>query len=101
MFSTRIRDSPYKKRLSTLEEGSRVKVSGPEMTFFGNSEFGVEFSPIHLVKFAEACNSKGYAIKEPNEVNSKMNQAMNERKPTILLKEIHTHHVDKKCQGGK
>jgi hypothetical protein len=25
MFSTRIRDSPYKKRLSTLEEGSRVR----------------------------------------------------------------------------
>jgi pyruvate dehydrogenase (quinone) len=71
------------------------------MAFFGNPEFGVEFSPIHLVKLAEARNSKGYAIKEPNEASSKMNQAMNERKPTILLKEIHTHHVDKKCQGGK
>ena len=101
MFSTRIRDSPFKKRLSTLEEGSRVKVRGPKMAFLGNSEFGVEFSPIHLVKFAEACNSKGYAIKEPNEGSSKRNQAMNERKPTILLKEIHTHNVDKKCQGGK
>ena len=33
MFSTRIRDSPYKKRLSTLEEGSRVKVRGPEGKF--------------------------------------------------------------------
>ena len=33
MFSTRIRDSPYKKRLSTLEEGSRVKVRGPEGQF--------------------------------------------------------------------
>jgi pyruvate dehydrogenase (quinone) len=71
------------------------------MAFFGNPEFGVEFSPTHLVKFAEACNSKGYAIKEPNEASSKMNQAMNERKPTILLKEILTHHVDKKCQYGK
>src|SRR5215210_6437392 len=30
MFSTRIRDSPYKKRASTLEEGARVKVRGPE-----------------------------------------------------------------------
>jgi thiamine pyrophosphate-dependent acetolactate synthase large subunit-like protein len=53
------------------------------------------------VKVAEACNSKEYAIKEPNEASSKMNQTMNERKPTIVLKEIHTHHVDKKCQGGK
>jgi glycine betaine catabolism B len=33
MFSTRIRDSPYKKRLSTLEEGARVKVRGPEGQF--------------------------------------------------------------------
>ena len=101
MFSTRVRDSPYKKRLSTLEEGSRVKVRGPEMAFLRNPEFGVEFSAIHLVKFAEACNSKGNAIKEPNEVNCKMNQAMNQRKPTIVLKEIQTHSVDKKCQGEK
>jgi thiamine pyrophosphate-dependent acetolactate synthase large subunit-like protein len=71
MFSTRIRGSPLKKRLSTLEEGSRVKVRGHEMAILGNPDFGVEFSPIHMVKFAEACNSKGYAIKEPNEVNSK------------------------------
>jgi glycine betaine catabolism B len=28
MFSTRIRDSPYKKRLSTLEEGAMAKVRG-------------------------------------------------------------------------
>jgi len=33
MFSTRIRDSPYKKRLSTLEKGARVKVRGPEGQF--------------------------------------------------------------------
>jgi glycine betaine catabolism B len=33
MFSTRIRDSPYKKRLSNLEEGARVKVRGPEGQF--------------------------------------------------------------------
>jgi hypothetical protein len=52
MFSTRIRDSPYKKRLSAFDEGARVKVRGPGMAFLGNSEFGVEFSPIHLVKVA-------------------------------------------------
>jgi hypothetical protein len=47
VFSTRIRDSPFKKRISTLEEGSTVKVRD-EMGFFGKSEFGVEFSPIHI-----------------------------------------------------
>ena len=30
MFSTRIRDSPYKRRLSTLEQGAKVRVRGPE-----------------------------------------------------------------------
>ena len=53
------------------------------------------------MKVAKACNSKEYAIKAPNEASSKMNQVMNERKATIVLKEIHTHHVAEKCQGGK
>ena len=56
-----------------------------QMAFLGNPEFGVEFSPIDWVKFAEACGGKGYAIKEPNEVKSIMSQAMKERKkPTIV-----------------
>jgi pyruvate dehydrogenase (quinone) len=56
-----------------------------QMGFLGNPEFGVEFSPIDWVKFAEACGGKGYAIKEPNEVKSIMQQAMKEeKKPTII-----------------
>ena len=39
MFSTRIRDSPYKKRLSTLEEGSSVKVRGPEGHFVLHEDY--------------------------------------------------------------
>ena len=37
-----------------------------------------------LVKFAESCGGKGYAIREPNEVKSIMHQAMKEREPTII-----------------
>jgi pyruvate dehydrogenase (quinone) len=56
-----------------------------QMAFLGNPEYGVEFSPIDWVKFAEACGGKGYAIKEPSEVKSIMSQAMKERKqPTII-----------------
>ena len=55
-----------------------------QMGFLGNPEFGVEFTPIDWVKFAEACGGKGYDIKEPNEVKSKMHQAMKERRPTII-----------------
>ena len=33
MLSTRIRDSPYKKRLAHIEKGTKVKVRGPEGQF--------------------------------------------------------------------
>jgi glycine betaine catabolism B len=39
MFSTRIRDSPYKKRLSSLEEGAKVKVRGPEGEFVLHEDY--------------------------------------------------------------
>ncbi|HYX56725.1 MAG TPA: thiamine pyrophosphate-dependent enzyme [Nitrososphaeraceae archaeon] len=55
-----------------------------QMGFLGNPEFGVEFTPIDWVKFAEACGGKGYVIREPNEVKSKIHQSMKERKPTII-----------------
>jgi pyruvate dehydrogenase (quinone)/pyruvate oxidase len=55
-----------------------------QMGFLGNPEFGVEFTPIDWVKFAESCGGRGYAIKEPNEVKSTMHEAMTERKPTVI-----------------
>jgi ferredoxin-NADP reductase len=39
MFTTRIRDSPYKKRLSTLEDGTKVKVRGPEGKFVLHDDY--------------------------------------------------------------
>ncbi len=39
MFSTRIRDSPYKKRLSTLEDGAKVKFRGPEGQFVLHEDY--------------------------------------------------------------
>jgi glycine betaine catabolism B len=39
MFSTRIRESPYKKRLSTLEKGAKVKVRGPEGQFVLHQDY--------------------------------------------------------------
>jgi glycine betaine catabolism B len=39
MLSTRIRDSPYKKRLSNLEEGAKVKVRGPEGQFVLHQDY--------------------------------------------------------------
>ena len=39
MFSTRIRDSPYKKRLSTMEKGTKVKMKGPEGHFVLHQDY--------------------------------------------------------------
>ena len=39
MISTRIRDSPYKHRLSSLEEGVKVKVRGPEGKFVLHGDY--------------------------------------------------------------
>ena len=39
MFSTRIRNSPYKKRLSTLVEGAKVNVRGPEGQFVLHQDY--------------------------------------------------------------
>jgi ferredoxin-NADP reductase/nitrite reductase/ring-hydroxylating ferredoxin subunit len=39
MISTRIRDTPYKKRLASLEEGTIVKVKGPEGKFVLHDDY--------------------------------------------------------------
>jgi ferredoxin-NADP reductase len=39
MISTRIRDTPYKKRLSSLEERAKVKVRGPERKFVLHDDY--------------------------------------------------------------
>ncbi|HET7148426.1 MAG TPA: Rieske 2Fe-2S domain-containing protein [Candidatus Nitrosopolaris sp.] len=39
MFSTRIRDTPYKNRLSSLEERAKVKVRGPEGKFVLHDDY--------------------------------------------------------------
>ena len=59
-----------------------------QMAFLGNPENGVELTSIDFVKFAEACGGIGYAIKEPDEISSIMEQAMKmdkgRRKPVII-----------------
>jgi ferredoxin-NADP reductase/nitrite reductase/ring-hydroxylating ferredoxin subunit len=39
MITTRIRDSPYKQRLSSLQEGVKVKVRGPEGKFVLHEDY--------------------------------------------------------------
>jgi pyruvate dehydrogenase (quinone) len=71
-------------KVIVLKNNTLGMIRWEQMGFLGNPEFGVEFSPIDWVKFAESCGGKGYAIKQPSEVKSKLHQAMRERKPTII-----------------
>src|SRR5918994_3624104 len=82
-FATAVQyDLPIK--VIVIKNNTLGMIRWEQMGFLGNPEFGVEFTPINWVKFAEACGGKGYDIQEPNEVKSKLHQAMKERKPTII-----------------
>jgi pyruvate dehydrogenase (quinone) len=67
-----------------LKNNTLGMIRWEQMAFLGNPEFGIEFTPIDFARFAEACGGKGYSIKEPNEVNSVMHEAMSYEKPTII-----------------
>jgi glycine betaine catabolism B len=61
-FSTRIRDSPYKQRLLTLEKGAKVKIRGPDGQFVLHEDYskpavflsgGIGVTPIRtMLKYA-------------------------------------------------
>jgi hypothetical protein len=59
-------------KVIVIKNGTLGMIRWEQMGFPGNPEFGVEFSPIDWVKFAESCGGKGYAIREPNEENIKV-----------------------------
>ena len=75
-------------KIIVIKNNTLGMIRWEQMAFLGNPEYGVEFTPIDFVKFAEACGGKGYAIKEPDEINSIMEQAMkmekDRRKPVII-----------------
>ena len=61
-----------------------------QMAFLGNPEYGVEFSPIDFVKFAEACGGKGFSIKKIEEVKPVIHEAMMENQVPVIV----DAHVD-------
>jgi len=61
-----------------------------QMAFLGNPEYGVEFSPIDFVKFAEACGGKGFSIKKIEEIKPVIHDAMMENQVPIIV----DAHVD-------
>lgn len=75
-------------KIIVIKNNTLGMIRWEQMAFLGNPEYGVEFTPIDFVKFAEACGGIGYAIKEPDEIRSIMEQAMkidkDGRKPVII-----------------
>jgi pyruvate dehydrogenase (quinone) len=61
-----------------------------QMAFLGNPEYGVEFSPIDFVKFAEACGGKGFSIKKIEEIKPVFHEAMMENQVPVIV----DAHVD-------
>ena len=54
-------------KIIVIKNNTLGMIRWEQMAFLGNPEYGVEFTPIDFVKFAEACGGIGYAIKEPDE----------------------------------
>ena len=75
-------------KIIVIKNNTLGMIRWEQMAFLGNPEYGVEFTPIDFVKFAEACGGIGYAIKEPDEIRSILEQAMkmdkDRRKPVII-----------------
>ncbi|MDQ4073901.1 MAG: thiamine pyrophosphate-binding protein [Thermoproteota archaeon] len=68
-----------------LKNNTLGMIRWEQMAFLGNPEFGVEFSSIDFAKFAECCGGKGYTITNPEELESIMQAAMDEKtKPVIV-----------------
>jgi pyruvate dehydrogenase (quinone) len=61
-----------------------------QIAFLGNPEYGVEFSPIDFVKFAEACGGKGFSIKKIEEIKPVIQEAMMENQVPVIV----DAHVD-------
>ena len=75
-------------KIIVIKNNTLGMIRWEQMAFLGNPEYGVELTSIDFVKFAEACGGIGYAIKEPDEISSIMEQAMKmdkgRRKPVII-----------------
>jgi pyruvate dehydrogenase (quinone) len=56
-----------------------------QIAFLGNPEYGVEFSPIDFVKFAEACGGKGFSIKKIEEIKPVIQEAMMENQVPVIV----------------
>jgi pyruvate dehydrogenase (quinone) len=67
-----------------LKNNTLGMIRWEQMAFLGNPEFGVEFTPIDFVRYAEACGGSGYSVREPSEVGSVLHEAMAQKIPTII-----------------
>ena len=68
-----------------VKNNSLGMIRWEQMAFLGNPEFGVEFTPIDYVKFAEACGGIGYTINDPKEVRGILRAALAERKKPVIV----------------
>ncbi len=55
-----------------------------QMVFLGNPEYGVDLSPIDLVKFAEACGGRGIRIEEAQRCRDQLADAIAAEGPVLV-----------------
>lgn len=86
-FATAVQyDLPIK--VVVLKNNTLGMIRWEQMGFLGNPEYGVEFTSIDFAKFAESCGGKGYTITDSSEVKPIIQQALKEKRPTIVQVEV-------------
>ena len=82
-FSTAVEQNlPIK--VIIFKNGALGQIKWEQIGFLGNPSFGVEFADIDFVKFAESCHGVGLRIEKPNEAKSVLEDALQEKRPTIV-----------------
>lgn len=50
----------------------------------GELEYAIDFSDMDVAKFAEACGGAGYTLEDPADIDTVVEAALNENRPTIV-----------------
>jgi pyruvate dehydrogenase (quinone) len=71
-------------KIFVVKNGGLGMIRWEQIAFLGHPEYGVEFSDIDFVKFAEACGGAGYRIETYDQVKPTLTRALAEKKPTVV-----------------
>jgi pyruvate dehydrogenase (quinone) len=71
-------------KVIVMKNSALDQIRWEQIGFLGNPEYGVRFSDLDFVKFAEACGGAGYRIENHDQARSVLTSALAEKRSTII-----------------